>query len=99
MKPLQDCVFVLPDEPDQYYGKLKGAKIIIPEAFQKKVKRGTVMAIGEGEYFPKIKKKIPMTVKVGDKIIYKWYPYESLTFKKKECIIVREGDIYAILGK
>jgi chaperonin GroES len=65
--------------------------IIIPDTAKEKPVQGTVVAVGNG------KKDDPITVKVGDKILYGKYAGTEITYEGKEYLIMRESDIYAIL--
>ncbi len=65
--------------------------IIIPDTAKEKPVQGTVVAVGNG------KKDEPITVKVGDKILYGKYAGTEITYDGKEYLIMRESDIYAIL--
>jgi chaperonin GroES len=50
-----------------------------------------VVAIGDG------KKDEPITVKVGDEVLYGKYAGTEITYDGSEYLIMRESDIYAIL--
>jgi len=65
--------------------------IIIPDTAKEKPQRGKVIAVGTG------KKDEPMTVKVGDEVLYGKYAGTELTIDGKEYLIMRESDIFAIV--
>ncbi|HOS20276.1 MAG TPA: co-chaperone GroES, partial [Bacteroidales bacterium] len=65
--------------------------IIIPDTAKEKPLKGTVVAVGSG------KKDEPMTVKVGDQVLYSKYAGTEITIEGKEYLIVRESDILAII--
>lgn len=65
--------------------------IYIPETAQEKPQKGTIVAVGDG------KKDEPMTVKVGDQVLYGKYAGTEITYEGKELLIMRESDIYAVL--
>ena len=65
--------------------------IYIPDTAKEKPQRGTVVAVGAG------KKDEPVTVKVGDEVLYGKYSGTEITFEGKEYLIMRESDIYAVL--
>ncbi len=65
--------------------------IIIPDTAKEKPQRGTVIAVGNG------KKDEPMTVKVGDVVLYGKYAGTELNVEGKDYLIMRESDIFAIL--
>jgi len=65
--------------------------IIIPDTAKEKPQRGKVVAVGTG------KKDEPITVKVGDSVLYGKYAGTEITIEGKEYLIMRESDIFAIL--
>lgn len=87
IKPIADRVVV---EPAQAEEKTAGG-IIIPDTAKEKPQRGTIVAVGAG------KKDEPMTLKVGDSVLYGKYGGTEITYEGKEYLIMRESDIYAVL--
>ncbi len=87
VKPLADRVLVqaAPAEEKTASG------IIIPDAAKEKPQRGTVVAVGPG------KKDEPMTVKVGDTILYGKYSGTEIQVEGKDYLMMRESDIFAIV--
>ena len=65
--------------------------IIIPDTAQEKPQKGSVMAVGNGT------KDNPMTVKVGDTVLYGKYAGTELKHNEKDYIIMKESDILAII--
>lgn len=65
--------------------------IIIPDTAKEKPQRGKVVAIGQG------KKDEPMTVKVGDTVLYGKYAGTEIAVEGQDYLIMRESDIFAIL--
>lgn len=89
VQPLADRVLVeaAPAEEKTAFG------IIIPDTAKEKPQRGTVVAVGPG------KKDEPLTVKVGDTVLYGKYSGTELTVEGGEYLIMRESDIYAIISE
>ncbi|PKP27886.1 MAG: co-chaperone GroES [Bacteroidetes bacterium HGW-Bacteroidetes-19] len=87
IKPLADRVVVAPAEAEQ---KTAGG-IIIPDTAKEKPQKGTVVAVGPG------KKDEPMTVTVGDTVLYGKYAGTELTIDGENYLIMKESDIFAIL--
>ncbi|MDE5606873.1 MAG: co-chaperone GroES [Bacteroidales bacterium] len=87
IKPLADRVVVEPMEAEQ---KTMGG-IIIPDTAKEKPQKGVVVAVGAG------KKDEPMTVKVGDNVLYGKYSGNELSIDGKDYLIMRESDIFAII--
>lgn len=87
VKPLADRVLVesAPAEEKTASG------IIIPDTAKEKPQKGTVVAVGPG------KKDEPITVKVGDAVLYGKYSGTEIDIDGKQYLIMREADIYAII--
>ena len=70
--------------------------IYIPETIDKeKPEQGKVIAVGEGNY--EDGKLIPLSVKVGDTIVFSKYGYDEIKLEDKEYIIVKQDNILAII--
>jgi chaperonin GroES len=87
IKPLADRVVVEPAAAEEK----TASGIIIPDTAKEKPQRGTVLAVGNG------KPEEPMTVKVGDTVLYGKYSGTELTVEGKDVLIMRESDIFAIV--
>jgi chaperonin GroES len=87
IKPLGDRVLVKPASAEE---KTVGG-ILIPDTAKEKPQKGVVIAVGAG------KKDEPMSVKVGDKVLYGKYSGTEITLESEEYLIMRESDIYAII--
>ena len=85
--PLADRVLVEPAAAEA----TTSSGIIIPDTAQEKPQKGTIVAIGSG------KKDEPMTVKVGDTVLYGKYSGTELKLEGKDYLIMREVDILAII--
>lgn len=87
IKPLADRVVV---EAAPAETKTAGG-LIIPDTGKEKPQRGKVVAVGTG------KKDEPMSVKVGDNILYGKYSGTEVQIDGKEYLIMRESDIFAVI--
>jgi chaperonin GroES len=85
--PLHDRVLVKPAPAEE---KTAGG-IIIPDTAKEKPQRGTIVAAGPG------KKDEPVTVKVGNTVLYGKYAGTEITIEGEDLLIMRESDILAIL--
>jgi chaperonin GroES len=85
--PLHDRVIVKPAKAEE---KSAGG-IIIPDTAKEKPQRGTVVAAGPG------KKDEPVTVKVGDTVLYGKYSGTEIVIEGDDLLIMRESDILAIV--
>ena len=87
VKPLADRVLVEPAAAEQ---RTAGG-ISIPDTAKEKPQKGTVVAIGNG------KKDEPLTVKVGDQVLYGKYSGTEINIEGKDYLIMRESDILAVI--
>lgn len=92
IKPLSDRVVVKPAPPDE---KVQGG-IIIPDTAKEKPQKGKIVAVGHGKVSD-AGEKIPMSVKVGDTVLYGKYSGTEVTIDNEDYLIVRESDILAII--
>jgi chaperonin GroES len=92
VKPLQDRLVIKRIEEEE---KTKGG-IIIPDAAKEKPQEGRVVAIGDGKVLESGQKS-PLTVKVGDKILFGKYSGTEIKIDGEEHLILREDDVLAII--
>jgi chaperonin GroES len=92
IKPLGDRVLVRPDSAEEK----TSSGIIIPDSAKEKPQRGTVVAVGDGRV--EDGKKIEMSVKEGDKVLYGKYAGTEIEIDGEELMIMRENDILGILS-
>ena len=92
LKPLNDRVLVLREDEEQ---KSAGG-IIIPDTAKEKPQRGKVVAVGSGKR-GKDGKRIPLEVKVGDRILFSKYGGTEIKIDNVEHVFMREDDILSIL--
>ena len=86
-KPLHDRVVVKRLESDE---KTSGG-IIIPDTAKEKPQKGTVVSVGPGTT------ENPITVKVGDSVLYGKYAGTELQHDGEDYLIMKESDILAIV--
>jgi chaperonin GroES len=87
IKPLADRVIVAPAAAEE---KTKSG-IIIPDTAKEKPQRGEIVAVGNG------KPDEPLTVKVGDQVLYGKYAGTEISVDGQDYLIMRESDIFAIV--
>ncbi len=92
IKPLADRVIIKPAAAEE---RTKGG-IILPDTAKEKPVVGEVVAVGPGKVSDD-GKKVPMEVKVGDKVLYGKYSGTEVTYEGEEYLIMREADIFAIV--
>ena len=71
--------------------------IIIPDTAREKPSRGTVIAVGDGEYHDG--KRVPMTVSIGDTVLFaKWAASANdVKIDGTDYVLIKESDILGIL--
>ena len=87
IKPLADRVLVQPAAAEEK----TASGLYIPDTGKEKPQKGLVVAVGNG------KKDEPLTVKVGDTVLYGKYSGTELSVDGNDYLIMRESDIFAIL--
>jgi chaperonin GroES len=93
--PLGDRVLINPDMLNDTEEK-NNFGIIIPDTVSKeRPEQGIVIAVGEGRY--EEGKRIPVKVKVGDRVIFSKYGFDEVKDGDKELYILKEENILAII--
>ena len=93
LRPLGDRVVVKPVEREE---KTKSG-IVLPDTAKEKPQEGMVEAVGTGRILDN-GTKIPMELKVGDKVLYAKYAGNEFKVDEIEYLIVSEKDVLAILA-
>ena len=93
LKPLGDRVVVKPVEKEE---KTKSG-IVLPDTAKEKPQEGIVQAVGTGRILDN-GTKVPMELKVGDKVLYAKYAGNEFKIDEIEYLIVSEKDVLAILA-
>ena len=91
IKPLGDRVVIKVLESEE----TTKSGIVLPGTAKEKPMQGEVLAIGSGEIIDG--KKVPLEVKVGDKVIYSKYSGSEVKMDGNEFLIIRQSDILAII--
>jgi chaperonin GroES len=92
LKPLADRVVVEPIEREE----MTASGIYVPETAKEKPQEGKVVAAGPGRR-DEDGKYILMDVKVGDRVLYAKYAGTEVKLEEKKYLILKEGDILAVL--
>jgi chaperonin GroES len=96
LKPLGDRVIVRP-LTEKESGNTSPSGIIIPDTAKKeKPEQGVVVAVGPGKWDEDGEKRLPLDVKVGDRIIFSKYGYDEVKIENAEYFIVGESSILGI---
>jgi len=91
LKPLGDRIVIKPTEAEEV---TKGG-IVLPDAAKERPQEGEVIAVGTGKVL-ETGAKIPMEVKVGDKVIYSKYGGTEVKIGGEEYVILRQDDVLAV---
>lgn len=87
IRPLADRVVIKPFEEE----KKTVSGILIPDNAKEKPQKGVVVAVGNG------KKDEPMTLKVGDVVLYGKYGGSEINYENETYLVMRESDVYAVV--
>ena len=93
VRPLHDRLIVQRIEEKE---TVKGG-IIIPDTAKEKPQEGKVLAVGNGKILEN-GTKLPLDVKVGDKILFGKYSGTDIKIDGEEVLILREDEVLAVVG-
>ena len=92
VSPLADRVVVKAlEETEQMRGGL-----YIPDTAKEKPQQGEIVAVGPGRFDEG--KRVPMDLKVGDKVLYGKYSGTEVTIEGDQYLILRESDVLAVIN-
>lgn len=91
IKPLGDRVVIKVVESEE----TTKSGIVLPGTAKEKPMQGEILAVGSGEIVEG--KKVPLEVKVGDRVIYSKYAGTEVKMDGNEYLIIRQSDILAIV--
>ncbi len=93
LKPLEDRIVVKPGEEEE----MTVSGIVIPDTAKEKPVEGEVVAVGPGRF--EDGQRVPLDVKVGDKVIYSKYGGTEVKVEGQEYLILSARDVLAVIGK
>ena len=93
LEPLEDRIVVKPGEEEE----TTVSGIVIPDTAKEKPQEGEVVAVGPGRF--EDGNRIPMDVKLGDKVIYSKYGGTEVKVEGDEYLILSARDVLAIVKK
>jgi len=93
LKPLGDRVVVKASEAEEQ----TKSGLFIPDTAKEKPQKGTIMAVGDGRWDDEGKKRIPLDVKVGDKVLFGKYAGTEIKVDGEEFLMMREDDLLAVV--
>jgi chaperonin GroES len=93
LEPLEDRIVVKPSEEEQ----TTVSGIVIPDTAKEKPQEGEVIAVGPGRFEDGA--RVPLDVKVGDKVIYSKYGGTEVKVEGDEYLILSARDVLAVVKK
>jgi len=93
-KPLSNHIFIEPIEDDRQMTK---SGIVLPQSGSEKPIKGKIVAVGAGKRTEK-GDLLPMSVKVGDVVLFKKYGPDEIELEGKKYLVGDEDDVLAIIG-
>jgi chaperonin GroES len=92
MQPLADRVAIRPLEETE---TMRGG-LFIPDTAKEKPQQGEIIAVGPG----RVEKgeKVPMELRVGDRVLYGKYSGTEVRIDDQDILIVKESDVLAKIG-
>ncbi len=94
IRPLDDRIVVKPLEAEQ----ASAGGILLPDTAKEKPQRAKVVAVGDGARTDE-GARLPLSVAVGDEIIYGKYAGSEIKWQGEEYKILRESEVLALIGK
>ena len=92
LQPLEDRIVVRPAEAEA----TTASGLVIPDTAKEKPQQGEVLAVGAGRYGDD-NERIPMEIKVGDKVVYSKYGGTEITIDGDDLLILQARDVLAIV--
>ena len=93
IKPLEDRILVKSVEAEQ----TTASGLVIPDTAKEKPQEGDVLAVGPGRF--EDGQRLPLDIKVGDKVIYSKYGGTEVKYNGEEYLILSGRDVLAVLEK
>ena len=91
IKPLEDRILVKSIDAEQ----TTASGLVIPDTAKEKPQEGEVLAVGPGRF--EDGQRLPLDIKVGDKVIYSKYGGTEVKYNGEEYLILSSRDVLAIL--
>jgi len=92
LKPLGDHLIAKPISED----KVTKSGIVLPDTAKEKPEQAEVVAVGDGRVLDN-GNRLPMSVKVGNKILFKKYSPDEIKIDGEEYLVLSEAEIIAII--
>ena len=93
LRPLEDRIVVKANEGEE----MTSSGLVIPDTAKEKPQEGSVIAVGPGRFEDGT--RVPLDVKVGDKVIYSKYGGTEVKLDGEDHLILSARDVLAIVDK
>ena len=93
LQPLEDRIVVKPSEGEE----MTASGLVIPDTAKEKPQEGEVLAVGPGRF--EDGNRVPLDVKVGDKVIYSKYGGTEVKVDGEEYLVLTARDVLAKVKK
>jgi chaperonin GroES len=91
IKPLEDRIVVQANDAES----TTASGLVIPDTAKEKPQEGTVLAVGPGRY--EDGNRVPLDVKVGDKVLYSKYGGTEVKYAGEEYLVLSARDVLAVI--
>ena len=92
LRPLGDRVVIRPTPREE----MTRTGIVLPDTAKEKPQEGEIIAVGPGRF--EEGKRVPMELKVGDRVLYGKYSGTEVTLDDEQYLILRESDVLAVVS-
>jgi len=92
LKPLEDRIVVKAADAEE----TTASGLVIPDTAKEKPQQGDVIAVGPGR-FGDDNERVPMDIKVGDKVVYSKYGGTEITIEGEDLLILQARDVLAVI--
>ena len=93
LRPLADRVVIKPLEREE----MTKSGIVLPDTAREKPQEGMIEAVGNGRFNEQTGQRMPLDVKVGDRVMYAKYAGSEVKLDETDYLILAEKDILAIV--
>ncbi len=91
IKPLEDRIVVQANDAES----TTASGLVIPDTAKEKPQEGTVLAVGPGRF--EDGNRVPLDVKVGDKVLYSKYGGTEVKYAGEEYLVLSARDVLAVI--
>ncbi len=97
IQPLNDRVVIRPLSAEEM-GTTTASGIIIPDSSKEKPEQGTVVAVGPGKWNEDGDARIPVSVSVGDRVMFSKYGFDEVKIAGVTYLVISENNVLAVIN-